>query len=53
MLKDKGIKKILIYGSEAERLALFKKFPELNFIALALPMNMFEQEEGSLTGLLQ
>lgn len=51
LLKDKGIKKILIYGSEAERLALFKKFPELNFIALALPMNMLNEEEGLLSGL--
>jgi hypothetical protein len=27
---------------------LFKKFPELNFIALALPMNMLNEEEGLL-----
>jgi gas vesicle protein len=31
MLRDSGIKKILKYGTQEERTALFKKFPELFF----------------------
>ena len=38
------IKKILRYGSEAERKALFKKFPELMFAGIAFPTT------GLLTG---
>jgi len=45
LLKDKGIKKILSYGSQAQRLALYKNFPELNFIALAIPTNALMQDE--------
>ena len=37
LLKKSGIKKILTYGTDAERKALFKKFPELNFIGLTIP----------------
>lgn len=52
LLKQKGIKKILSYGSEAERLKLFKEFPELQFIGLAMPMSLLSGEEEQRTGLL-
>ena len=54
LLKDKGIKKILSYGTREERIALLKKFPELNFIGLAMPTSglLMNQGEEERTGLL-
>ena len=54
LLKDKGIKKILSYGTEAERKALFNKFPELHFIGLAMPTSglLMNQGEEARQGLL-
>ena len=54
LLKKSGIKKILTYGTDAERKALFKKFPELNFIGLAMPTSglLMNQGEEERTGLL-
>ena len=52
LLKQKGIKKILTYGSEGQRKELFKKFPELQFIGLAMPMGLLSNEEEQRKGLL-
>ena len=54
LLKDKGIKKILTYGTREERIALFEKFPELQFIGLAMPTSglLMNQGEEERTGLL-
>ena len=58
LLKNKGIQKILRYGSEKERKALFKKFPELMFAGLAVPTSGLlatqDDDEGKLnSGLLK
>ena len=49
LLKDKGIKKIYRYGTKEERLALFKKFPELMFAKVAIPtgglLTMLDEEQ--------
>jgi hypothetical protein len=52
LLKQKGIKKILTYGNREERIKLFKKFPELQFIGLAMPMGLLSGEEEQRNGLL-
>ena len=52
LLKNKGIKKILTYGSYEQRIKLFDKFPELHFIGLAIPtaglLSNFEEEKQGL-----
>jgi len=54
LLKNAGIKKILKYGSEKERIELFKKFPELMFAGMAIPtaglLATQETEQGKLRG---
>jgi len=54
LLKDAGIQKILRYGSSKERMELLKKFPELQFIGLAMPTSglLMNQGEEERTGLL-
>ena len=54
LLKDKGIMKIFKYGDEAERIKLFRKFPELMFVGIAIPtgglLSTQDNEEGKLSG---
>ena len=45
--------KIFKYGDAKERLELFKKFPELQFIGLAMPIKgLLSNEEEEKEGLL-
>ena len=54
MLQDAGIWKIFKYGDEAERIKLFRKFPELMFAGMAIPTGGLlmsqDNEQGKLSG---
>ena len=54
LLKNAGIQKILRYGSEEERIKLFRKFPELMFAGMAIPTGGLllsqDNEQGKLSG---
>jgi len=53
LLKDAGIQKILRYGSSKERMELLKKFPELQFIGLAMPTSgLLMSQDKDKQGLL-
>ena len=50
LLIEKGIEKILKYGDEKERVALFKQFPERYFAAAPIGLMGLDEESIAVTG---